>query len=131
MSLPFPPAPAPRNAGGSDPRSDGASQERRLLTYFIGLVLLFLSPALCCHAVNALAYPRFYAEYGRGPAKNTSKISEGMTTEAVIQLCGQPHKKYREDDGTTRWTYFEDPLGFNYTGVHFDKQGRVTNTWIP
>ena len=112
------------------PPNEGKNQKRLATACVVGILLL-LSPWCCCLLANTLSCPFFYAAYGRGPAHNTSKIAEGMTKDEVVALCGQPHKKYDEGGGTERWTYFEDCLGFNYTGVHFGAQGRVTNTWIP
>jgi hypothetical protein len=99
--------------------------------FVLGLLLLFNCPPALFYLANALPYPWFHAKFGRGPASGTSKIRVGMKSDEVVATSGQPHKKEVYDDGSAKWIYYEDCWAFNYTGITFDNQGRVTHMWIP
>lgn len=130
--LPVPPRP---ESDGTPPTSTPPASSRLwsyVLVFFLGLT----SPlwcCLCCNVVESPLRPISYLIHGRWPADSgsTLKIEKGMTEDEVIAVAGQPHKREPKWDGAYDWYYYHDSYGLDFTGVSFDKQGRVRSAWIP
>ncbi|KAF7962947.1 hypothetical protein AWV80_15845 [Cupriavidus sp. UYMU48A] len=51
----------------------------------------------------------------------------GSTGDTVLGAFGKPTETYPLNDGTSRWIYSKQPLGFAVYAADFDAAGKLTN----
>jgi hypothetical protein len=96
-------------------------------------VCIFILPAgmLLLLLGCLLAEGVFRLRYLRGPCgADLTRVVEGMSPEEVRAIAGTPHKRYTDSDGIETWIYFHDALQQNYSGVQFDRDGKVKSSWL-
>lgn len=60
------------------------------------------------------------------PVQTAQKMN-GSPESAVRETFGEPTEIYKLADGTTRWIYSHQPLGFEVYAADFDGNGRLVN----
>ncbi len=84
----------------------------------------------CCCPPHLLWLPIFLVQYGHLPSTgNRNDVEEGMTHEQVVAIMGTPHKREDDRGRDDRWTFYHDCIGFSFTVVWFDKDGRSGMAW--
>lgn len=94
------------------------------------LLLAFLALPPCVYAAPSHLVRVVYGNYPLGDRDDG--IQPGMTAAEVRAALGPPHKVLGHGGAEGwSWIYWRDSFGYDYVGVSFADNGRVSSAWVP